>query len=180
MKDRKLAVRYARALLSVFPDASAADPADRFLLALRDAMLEAGELHEVLLDPAFPRSARKGLLRGLAEERGLPRTVLGFLDTLVDNNRVAALPTIAEVFHEEREKALGVVPAEFITATPIDQGLRDRAQAAIERMTGRRVRLTASVDPQLLGGAVTRIGSMVYDGSLRTQLARLRSKMSQE
>jgi len=177
MKDRKLAMRYARALLSVLDDPVVLERTDAFLAALGGAIEASADLRAALLDPAVPRAARKKILRGLAEQRGLPATVASFLGTVVDNNRVAALPVIAAVFHEERERRMGVVAAELTTATPLGKDLQERARAAVERLTGSRVRLTCRVEPALIGGAVTRIGSTIYDGSLRTQLDRLKRRM---
>ena len=180
MKDRKLAVRYARALLSAFPDPAKSEAADTFLMALRQAMTDSADLRAMLVDPAVPRATRIELLRRMVEQSGLPNELGNFLATLVDNNRTAALPSIAEVFHELREEAMGVVPAEITTAEPLGEELRQRARESMEKLTGRQVRLTCKVDAALLGGAVTRIGSTVYDGSLRNQLTRLRRRMSQE
>ncbi len=178
MKDRKLAFRYARALLSVV-DAPTAARVDEFLTALHEAIEASPDLRSSMLDPAVPRSARKRAFRSLVEQRGLPAQVANFLCTLVDNNRVGVLGAIAEVFHEERERVLGIVPAELTTAAPINDAVKDRARAAIERLTGSQVRLTCHVEPALLGGAITRIGSKVYDGSLRRQLEQLRRKMAE-
>ena len=110
----------------------------------------------------------------------MPRQVVNFLRTLVDHRRTPVLPSIAQLFHEERERAAGVVPAEIATAVPLDDALRRRAQQALERATGKRVRLSSRTDPGLIGGAVTKVGSVVYDGSLRTRLDRLRTTMVQE
>jgi len=173
-------VRYARALLSVLTDPQQAASADRFLMTLRDGIEQSGDVRRFLLDPAIPATDRRDTLRRLAETHDQPREVANFLATLVDNNRASAVPTIAEVFHEEREARMGIVPAEMTTAAPLTDDMRQRAQSALERMTGRKVTLTCHVDPHLLGGAVTRIGSKVYDGSLRTQLDRLKARMAQE
>lgn len=180
MKDRKLAVRYAKALLSVFPDPTQAEKTERFLTALGHAMQQSPEFRDLMLDPAFTREARTKAVRSMAGQAGLPAQVGNFMQLLVDNNRAASIPSIAEVFAEEREKALGIVPAELTTATPISDELSERARKAVERMTGNRVRLTCRVEPALLGGAVTRIGSRVYDGSLRTQLNRLQNRMARD
>jgi F-type H+-transporting ATPase subunit delta len=179
MKDRRLAVRYAKALLSVL-DTAVARQADAFLTALRDAMETSAEFRGLLLDPAVAREARKSVLRTLAQQKGQPREMANFLATLVDHNRTGALPTIAEVFHEQLDEATGVVPAEMATAVPLSADLEQRARTSLEKLTGRRVQLTTRVDPDLIGGAVTTIGSMVYDGSVRTQLRRLRREMSRE
>lgn len=179
MKDRKLAFRYARALLSVVRDPDTVERTDDFLTALVQALNESPDLRQAMLDPAVPRSARTKLLRSLVEQNGLPVEVGNFFATLVDNNRIAALDTIAVVFHEERERQQGIVAAEMTTATPINEEMKQRAKGALERLTGAKVRLTCSVEPDLIGGAVTKIGSTVYDGSLRSQLEQLKRKMAE-
>jgi F-type H+-transporting ATPase subunit delta len=180
MKDRKLATRYARALLAALPDLQRAQNADRFLAALREAMEGSPDFRDLLLDPAVSRARRTGILRDLARSGDQPPQVENFLATIVEHNRAASIPSIARVFHEELERRMNVVPAEIVSAAPLPEDLRTRAQRALERATGRSVRLETSVDPSLLGGAVTRVGSLVYDGSLRTQLDRLRRRMTQE
>jgi len=180
MKDRKLAVRYARALLSVLRDDSEALAADRFLSVLAQALDRDAAFRQLMLDPAVPTERRRDALRVLVERAALPITIRNFLDTMVANNRTAALPSIATVFREVREEAAGIVPAEIVTAAPMSDDLRSRAGTAIEKLTGRKVRLTCTVDDALIGGVVTRIGSTVYDGSLRTQLGQLRRRMIQE
>lgn len=179
MKDRKLATRYARALLTSLPQEQA-EAADGFLSAIREALHESPEFRDLLFDPAVPRAARKAVLRSLADQNGMTRQISNFLATVVDHNRTSSLPSIAEVFHEEREKAMGIVPAEITTAFPLTPDLKKRTLHVLEQITGRKVRLTANVEQGLLGGAVTKIGSTVHDGSLRTQLAQLRRRMTQE
>jgi F-type H+-transporting ATPase subunit delta len=110
----------------------------------------------------------------------MPRQVRSFLLTVADHGRLEALPTMAAVFHEQREAAEGIVPAVVTTAVPLGPELEARTRAALERLTGKRVSLKTAVEPALLGGAVTRIGSMVFDGTLRTQLAKLRRRMGEE
>ena len=102
-----------------------------------------------------------------------------FFATLVDNNRIGALDAIAVVFHEERERQQGIVAAEMTTATPISEEMKQRAKGVLERVTGAKVRLTCRVEPAVIGGAVTKIGSTVYDGSLRSQLEQLKRRMAE-
>ena len=180
MRDRKLAVRYAKALLSVFPDPQAAAPTEQFLGGLSAAMNEIPEFRDMMLDPAVSRAQRREVVSNIVREAGLPREVDNFMRLLIDNNRASAIPSIAAVFREEREAALGIVPAQLTTARPLPDEMADRARRAMEKMTGRRVRLTCHVEPGLIGGAVTQVGSRVYDGSLRTQLRQLRSRMAEE
>ena len=180
MKDRKVATRYARALFTALPTEKSSEEADQFLSALARAMDESSEFRTLLFDPAVPRDARTGVLVALAKQHAMPEHVVNFLRTVVANNRTGSLKSIAEVFREVREAAAGIVPAEITTAIPLSVEMFQRARTALERGTGKRVRLTAITDPALLGGAVTRVGSTLYDGSLRTQLERLRNKMVQE
>jgi F-type H+-transporting ATPase subunit delta len=180
MKDRKLATRYARALLTSLGDDKRAERADEFLTVIRQTLDESADFRGLLYDPAVPRSTRKQVLRTLAEGASMPVQVANFMATVVDHNRITSLTSIAEVFHELREAAAGIVPAEITTAWPLTDDLKERTLRALEQITGRKIRLTATLDPGILGGAVTTVGSTVYDGSLKTQLDQLRRKMTQE
>lgn len=180
MKDRKLATRYARALLGALPDAAEQNLADDFLSALAAGMRGNPELRAFLLDPAASAAAKKSFLAELARPRNVPERVKTFLAVVVDHARMAILPSIAEVFHAERELAQGTVSAVLTAAAPMTPELQSRAAAALTKLARRKVNLTVQVDPSLLGGAVAQVGSMVYDGSLRTQLARLRKTMREE
>lgn len=180
MTDRKLATRYAKALLASLPDPSRAAETDAFLTAFADHLDGSKALRDVLLNPAHPRSARRRALADLAAVHGVPAEVGRFLGILLDNGRLRLLATIAAVFREEREAGSGIVEATITSARPLTPELRRQAEDSIARLSGKKVRLEEHVDGSLLGGAVTRVGSMLYDGSLKTQLERLRRRMSQE
>ena len=179
MRDRKLATRYARALLGALRESGAEQPADEFLSALADSVKTNAEFRGFLLDPAKSSTSKKAVLNQLATAHGVHERVITFLSMLVANGRLAALPAIAELFHTEREAAQGQVSATLTTAAPLTPELRLRATGALEKLSGRKVNLTVAIDPALLGGAVAQVGSMVYDGSLKTQLARLRRTMGE-
>ena len=180
MKDRKVAVRYARALFAAFPDPTVNEPIAQLLRNIADTFESDRALRDRMLDPAIPRATRKKALTSLARHAELPQGVSNFLNTLVDNYRIASIPSIATVFEEMREEAMGIVPAEITTAAPLNEEQQQRARAAVQKLTGRKVRLTCTVEPAMIGGAVTRIGSTIYDGSLQTQLTRLRRRMAEE
>jgi len=180
MKDRKVAARYARALLAALPTDHEAEQVDEFLGALGKAMEDSGDFRALMLDPAVPSGVRLEVLVALADQNGGSEHLKNFLQTIVKNNRTGSIASIATVFHEEREAAAGIVPAEITTAVPLTEQMETRVRTALERATGKKVRLTSTIDPALLGGAVTRLGSTVLDGSLRSQLQQLRNKMMQE
>ena len=180
MKDRKLATRYAKALLAALPDPNEQNLADAFLNALVKSVESAPDLNAFFLDPASPSDAKKKLLGQLADSQRQPARVKSFFNLLVDNGRFSDLASIADVFHREREAGQGQVSATLTSATPLAPELTARAVIALEKLSGRKVNLTVAVDPSLLGGAITQIGSMVYDGSLKTQLVRLRRTMGED
>ncbi len=180
MKDRLLAKRYARALLAAVPDPATAERAGEFLASIAAAMDASPELRDVLLNPAIPRQARRAVLDALTRERKAPPVMRSFLAVVTEHGRSGVLPAIAEAFREAKDEALGEVPATLTTAAPLPPDLVERARRVLERLTARKVRLTGEVAPTLVGGAVTRIGSTVYDGSLSTQLRALRRRMSEE
>jgi F-type H+-transporting ATPase subunit delta len=180
MRDRKLATRYARALLGALADPAEQDLADEFLSALASSMKTNAELRSFLLDPASAAAAKTSLLETLCATRRVPDRVKTFLAMIVENGRLASLPSIAEVFHLERESGQGMVSATLTAAVAFPPELEARAAKALEKLAGRKVNLTIEIDPGLLGGVVAQVGSMVYDGSLKTQLARLRRTMGEE
>ncbi len=177
MKDRKLAFRYAKAMLAAVKSPDEARKVDRFLHALGSAMTGSRTLRDSLLDPAIPRPVRTRLFATVASEYRMPAEINRFLETIVEHRRVDHLPQIAELFRELREEREGILPATILSASPMSDETRDRARAALEKMTGKKIRLEVKVDRNLIGGAVTLIGSMIYDGSLQTQLSTLRRKM---
>jgi F-type H+-transporting ATPase subunit delta len=177
MKDRKLAFRYAKAMLLAVKSPEIARQVEQFLNALGSAMAGSRELRESLLNPAMPRPTRIKLLTDLAKTYNMPQEVHRFLVSVVEHRRIGNLPDIAEVFQELREKSEGVLAASITSALPMSDDMARRTREALEKMTGKNIRLEVKVDSNLIGGAVTRIGSMIYDGSLQTQLNTLRRKM---
>lgn len=177
MKDRRLAARYARALLQALRDAAAAEAAAGVLRMLASAFRASDSLRDLLLNPAIAKSAARSGLDAVAQRLGASDLVRNFLGVVVAHGRAALLPTIAEVFEQEKEAAQGIVRARVRSATPLSRDLERRLEAALERLTGRKVRLAVEVEPALIGGAVASVGSFVFDGSLRGQLERLRRSM---
>jgi F-type H+-transporting ATPase subunit delta len=180
MKDRKLASRYARALLAALPDPSSQNAADVVLRSLAKAIETDPAVRAALVDPAIPAAAKTKLLQSVATAMQAPARVASFLATVVAHGRMANLSSIAGVYREELERAQGIVSGTLTTAAPIGDELAQRAAAALTRLTGRRVQLELKIDPELLGGAVAQVGSMVYDGSVKTQLGRLRRRIGED
>ncbi len=110
---------------------------------------------------------------------GLDTEGANLIHVLADNRRLALLPEIAAVYETYRAEAESTMEAEMITAYPVDDAMRDSIAKALAARLGREVHLSATVDKNLLGGAVIRAGDLVIDGSVRGKLDKLAAAMSQ-
>lgn len=135
-------------------------------------------LTRFLASPSVKRDQKDAVLDTLAGKAKLSELTRRFLGVLLDNGRVADLPDIAAAFGEIKDAALGILPAETTVAVRLTEKEEGSLRSALETMTGRTIRLTVTVDPEVLGGARTRIGSRVYDGTLRSRLDILRRRLA--
>ena len=176
-----VAARYARALADVVTRPSPPETPEAVEKQLRDfeaLTAESPELRTVLASPAVSGPRKKALLEKLGARIGLSRVGRNFLFVLVDHRRMALLGNILDAFRTLVDERLGLVEAQVTAAAPLAEAERATLEAALDRLTGRRVRANYAVDPALIGGVVTRIGSTIYDGSVREQLRLLRERLS--
>jgi F-type H+-transporting ATPase subunit delta len=174
-----VASRYARALADL---AGAKDPkhleatSSEIDLAARVLGSDAALL-SFFANVAVSRAQKDEILATLAEKAKLSDLTRRFLGVLVDNGRMDALPYIARALAGIKDDALGIVAAEATVAVKLDDAGAAGLHQALETLTGRTVRLSVKVDPEVLGGARTQVGSRVYDGTLKTQLQALRRRL---
>jgi F-type H+-transporting ATPase subunit delta len=170
--------RYARALLDVA--LAQADPAtvkadlDRLAGLVHDHL----ELRSFLDHPAVGPEKKKAVVRALRKDRELAPPVQRLVDLLIDRQRTDILAEVARAFTRAWNVHRGVVEAEALSATALDESERRALQSAVERATGRMVELTADVDPSLVGGLLLRMEGRVYDGTVRARLAALRERLA--
>jgi F-type H+-transporting ATPase subunit delta len=178
-----IAARYAEALADVVTAAdSAVRPQDALAqLQSFDAALRASaELQNALTSPAVPASRKKAALARIGETLGLSRIVRNFLFVLIDHRRIAGLAEITQLFEKTLDERLGFARAEVVAARELSEAQRAALTSELERLAGKRIRLRTSVDPALIGGVVARIGSTVYDGSVRGRLHALQRRLTAE
>ena len=135
------------------------------------------ELRRAMLSPGVPQKARMNLVRALSDRAAVQAPVAKLLLMLAERGRLELLPELLEVYRERLLAHSNIVRGQLTSAAPLPQ---DRVQAlehSLSARTGKQVRLEAAVDPALIGGVVAKIGSTVYDGSIRTQLQKLRHQM---
>ena len=177
MPSRASAARYARALFDVALKESDPVQVERDLAALAGLMSQNPELHSALTNPAIPVSAKHQITDTLATRLNMAKPAHKLLLLLADRDRLAMMTDLLDVYRERLMEHQQIVRAEVTTAAPLGPDRIAQLQTKLAGMTGRKVEMRTKVDPSIIGGVVTRIGGTVYDGSLATQLAKLRDKL---
>lgn len=178
MPTSAAARRYARALFMLAKEEHRVREVADELDDLARLIDENDQLSEVLLTPLYPVEERKAVLRAIAEKGGMSVTVKNFYSYLIDQRRLVDYPGIHEEFKRLADEDAGLMTAEVISASPLDDRRKDRLRRALSERTGREVHLDITVDESLIGGAIAKVGDMVFDGSLRAQLAQLRASLT--
>jgi F-type H+-transporting ATPase subunit delta len=182
MTSSAIVSRYASALADVVTGPSGMDAAQAVEQLRSFAAVLAGsvDLQNALASPAVAAARKRAVVRKLADQLGLARIARNFLLVLTDHRRMAALAEIIDAFEIQLDERLGFVRAELHSAVSLDDRLKAALAEELSRLTGKRVRARFTVKPELVGGAVARIGSTVYDGSVRGQLDALGHKLAAE
>jgi len=173
-----LAKRYAQALLDVAAESGVAEVVGSELTAVAALLREQRELRQVLANPAVRRRDALGLLEAVLDRMDLRPLSRTFLRVVLEAGRLAGLDEILRSYQGLLDERLERVRAVVTTAAPLEAVAAARLTAELRRLTGKQVLLEVAEDPALLAGVVTRIGSRVYDGSLRTRLAALRERLA--
>jgi F-type H+-transporting ATPase subunit delta len=179
MSTRASAARYAKALFDVALAESTPEQVEKELVAFSDLVRSHADLRQVLESPAIPAVRKKAIAAQLLDRQQPSSPVRKLLLLLAERDRLDLLTDLVAVYHERVMEQLKVVQAEVTTAAPLPADQAAQLQQRLGTMIGRTVTLTTKVDPALIGGMVTRIGSTVYDGSVATQLAALRQRLTQ-
>jgi F-type H+-transporting ATPase subunit delta len=177
---KAVAHRYAKALADVVIEHGTADAAKAELAAFAQMVSESADLRNFLANPAVARPHKQAIVEKLIKRLAGSKTLRNFLLVLVDNRRAALLSEISEAFEAELRARLGVAKAEVTSARDLSGEERAELVGTLERLTGKRVEASYSLNPELIAGAQVRIGSTVYDGSVREQLNRMRSRLASE
>ncbi|HTC32840.1 MAG TPA: ATP synthase F1 subunit delta [Bryobacteraceae bacterium] len=177
-----VANRYARALADVvMTPGSSLKPEDAVAqLNALDAIIQGSlELRTGLQTPAIQNSRKRAVMAKILEEIGGGSPLIrNFAYVLIDHRRIAISGDIREAFELEIDQRLGFARAEVTSAVTLDHRVSANLETELSRLTGKRMRLRFDVDPALLGGVVARIGSTVYDGSVRGELLQLGRKLA--
>ena len=172
--------RYARALADAVLDPRSGMTAEKAKSELRsiDELVQSShELQNALLSPAVTPPRKRAVIARFAAELALTKIVRNFLYVLIDRRRIGLLHDIREAFEAEIDERSGIVRAQVTSAAPLSDPERAQMQTTLSQLTGKQVRAEFSTDQDLIGGVVAKIGSTIYDGSVRGQLELLRTRL---
>ena len=177
MIDASVARRYARALLSLALEEGRHEQFGQELDAVLKVLEESKEARAIVRDPGAPAAARQGLIDAIAQGAQLSPVVVNFLRLVSERQRLHDLAGIARAYHELVDRQVGRVRATVTAAAPLNEDDLSRVRDSLARMTGRTIILEARTDPKLIGGVTAQVGATLFDGSLRTQLERMREQL---
>ncbi len=174
-----IASRYARALVEVVLEQKI-EPATAVQQVndMVGAVGESDQLRMVWESPAIPAEQKRKLLDAIASQSGTLRPIRNFFAILIDHGRIPMLAQIARQFETELNTQLGFVEADITSSRQLSTEEKQGLESQVANMTGKKVHARYSTNPELLGGALVRVGSTIYDGSIRGQLQKLKEQLS--
>jgi F-type H+-transporting ATPase subunit delta len=173
--------RYAAAFADVVT-AARLDTAsiDRHLTDFLATWLGSAELRTFFVNPAVPNAQKVAFLDILNARLGLEKELRNLIAVLIDNDRIGHVAEVIAAYRRLLQEQLGICPAEIVTARELAGEERGRLVAEVARLAGAKIDARFKLDPAILGGTVVRIGSTVYDGSVRGRLERLKEALSSD
>ena len=164
---------YAQALLKVAGSTEAAVAVRDELRRFRQAMDEVPGIAKMAANPAVPNEAKGRVVGEIAERLELGALARRFVELLLSNYRLQHLPAVVAALEQAINRRLGVATARVRTAQPVEDAEAERLRAALAERLGQTVELELEVDPELIAGFQARVGSTLFDASLRGQLDRM-------
>jgi len=171
-----LARRYARAFLDIGVAKGTFEQLGKEMDELAATYSASRDLAEALTNPVFPMSRRRAVLEAVLAEMAVSPITKNFLLLLLDRERVPYVPAIARELRAMVDERAGRVRAMVTSARPLAGEHVSSIQAGLEKASGKKVILEKKEDPTLIGGVVAKVGDVVYDGSVRTQLEQMRER----
>ncbi len=177
MSVETVARRYATALADVVTKTNETDSVQTELKTWEELITANNDLQTAFRNPSISQVNKEKVLENLIEKTKPTKTTANFLRILLRNNRLTEIGEINEKFSSVLEERSGAVSAQITSARSLSEAEKAEMQMNLSKLTGKTVSLNFETDETLIGGVVTRIGSTVYDGSVKTQLAELKHQM---
>jgi len=170
---------YARAMADVLMSQPNANAAMAEVRSVSEIIAANPALRNVWETPSIPAEQKRALLDAIAAKAGFSKPVRNFIAVLIDHQRVPILEQIVKQLEAELAQRLNLAEAEVTSARELNANEKQALEQQVSRMTGKQVRAKYETDPKLLGGAVIRLGSTIYDGSVRGQLEKIKQQIQQ-
>lgn len=175
-----VAQRYAAALADAAQERKSGEALKKGLDAFAALVASSADLRNLLASPAVGRESKQVVVGKLAQKLKLGEELRNFVFVLIDQGRTGMLEEIRAAFEAELNSRMNIVEAEVISARELSAEERKRLGKALERVTGKKIEARYQLDERLIGGTTVKIGSTVYDGSVREQLNRLRTQLESQ
>ncbi len=173
MSNSAIAIRYAKALLSIGKEQGLVEPYAEELSSVAAVMSREDMLRLLLDSPTFPVDKKSAIMSDVAETMKLSDGMKTFLGLLVEKGRIAQIPQIYENYRSFADDLSGIVRAKLTSAHTLDDSKTEAIRNGLEKQTGKKVVLNQSVDPELIGGVKAELGGKLFDGSVKTQLKQI-------
>lgn len=177
MKNLAVSRRYAKALLLIGKEDGQAELYGEQLDEFSKLISQNKQLEQAFTNPLYDAAGRKRVLVSVIELLDLSEIVKAFLLLLFDKGRIGLLDSINDFYQKLADEYKGVALASLVSATELSSEAIEKIRESLSKMTGKQVKLEVKQDPDLIGGIVTRIGDLVLDGSVRTQLLNMRESL---
>jgi len=177
---KSASLQYANALADIAIAKGTAEEVKQQLIGFGALYAESADLRNFLASPAVTREAKHRVIDKLLARIGGSKILRNFLFVVADHQRTHVLPEMIAAFQEVIRERQGIAQAQISSAVALNALQKAEMEFTLERLTGKRVEAKFSLEPGLLGGAVVRVGDTVYDGSLRSRLNELRTRLASE
>ena len=177
MKNLAIARRYAKALLLIGKEDGKTDRYRQELEGVANLMTQHKQLADTIANPLYNAEERKRVFQGIIAKMDLSKAMSSFLMLLFEKGRVSFIVSINDFFQKLADELKGVARASLVSATKLSAEAIEKIRTALSKKTGKEIVLEVEQDPGLIGGIVTRIGDLVLDGSIKTQLLNMRESL---
>jgi F-type H+-transporting ATPase subunit delta len=172
-----LARRYAKALVEIGQEQNALEKYGQDLTNLTQLMEASKDFREVLISPVFTKDDKKRIAGQILKQADTDPMVINFVNLLIDRKRIDQVPGIDKAFREKVDELNGITRGQVTSAQALDENELARVTEVLSKMSGKQVLVTTSVDSGLIGGLFAKVGDMVFDGTIRTQLNQLKESL---
>jgi F-type H+-transporting ATPase subunit delta len=177
MKNLAVARRYAKALLLIGKEDGQIDAYRKELSGFAGLMEQEETLNQAITNPLYEASGRRNVLQTVIDKLDISKMMKSFLLLLFDKGRIGVIGPIDDFYQKLADEISGIGRASVISATDLSDDTVEKIRAALSKKTNKEIILEVEQDPALIGGIVTKIGDLVWDGSIKTQLSNMRETL---